>query len=143
MRCGYLAMARYRAGRMTGMGVRKCHQRAPAIRSIIKAINAINAAVPKSCVTIRAHTIPVIAHIGRNLFLYCLIEFPKKSSRVARNITTAHFANSDGWKLTDAGPRGMDNQRRASFFSTPKPGIKTAISNAIARINRYVEKDFR
>ena len=136
-------MAKYKAGRMTGMGVRKCHQRAPAIMSIRITIKAINAAVPKSCVTMRAYTMPVIAHTGRNRVLYFFIEFPKKSSRAARKITTAHFANSDGWKLTDAGPRGMDNQRRAKFLSTPMPGIKTAISSATAMTNRYGEKDFR
>jgi len=94
-----------------GSGVRMCHHLTPPIINIKKDRSAINAAVPKSSTIISATTMPTTKQTGKNLFQNSLIPSPHLPHTAARKKMTAHFASSDGWKLTDIVPSGIFSQR--------------------------------
>ena len=64
--------------------------------SIVKLVRAMNAAVPKSSITIRPHTNPISMHSGRNRVQYRLMSAPNVAHAPARKKTMVHLAISDG-----------------------------------------------
>jgi hypothetical protein len=98
---------------------------------------AMKAAVPKSCVTISRKTVPAIMQGGRKLLEKDRILSHLRSSQAARKIMTDHLASSEGWKLSEAGPRGIVSHLRAKFFSVPMPGMSTSMSIVIDMPMRY------
>ena len=119
-----------------GNGVSRCQNLKPAINIKMEAKSIINAAVPRSSTIIKAAVRAIIAQIGMKRRRYKFRLSLNLSQKAAMKKITAHFASSDGWKLTEAGPIGILSQRRARFTSVPIWGIRTIISSAVERINK-------